>query len=193
LSTQPAAEGEKTSIWAGFREFLMRGNVVELAVAVVVGTAFSKIVDATVKGVVNPLVGAVGTKDLDKYQSCLKSPCKVDEKTGAIISGIPLKWGPVLSASLTFLITAAVVYFLMILPMNKYKERRAAKNPPPPPEPTEVELLSEIRDLLVTQRDGSAGPDSQADADDRPDTNDQADAGDGSVAPQRGAVDTEKH
>lgn len=181
MSAQPAADSEKQSVWAGFREFLMRGNVVELAVAVVVGTAFSKIVDETVKGVVNPLVGAVGTKNLDDYQSCLKDPCRVNETTGEIISGIPLKWGPVLSASLTFLITAAVVYFLMILPMNKYKERQAAKNPPPPPAPTEVELLSEIRDLLVTQRDGSTAPD------------DRTDTGDGPVGPQRGAVDTEKH
>lgn len=185
MSAQSAADGEKKSVWAGFREFLMRGNVVELAVAVVVGNAFSKIVDAMVKGVVNPLVGAFGTKDLDMYEFCLRGPCKVNETTGEIISGVPVKWGPVLSASLTFLITAAVVYFLMILPMNKYKERRDAKNPPAPAGPTEVELLSEIRDLLVTQRDGSTAPD---------DTDSEGPGGspDSPVGPQRGAVDTEK-
>ena len=152
------ADSEKKSLLTGFREFLMRGNVVELAVAVVIGTAFSKIVDSVVKGLINPLVGAVGTKDLAGYSSCLKDPCKVDKATGEVVSGIPINWGPVLSASITFLITAAVVYFLMILPMNKYKERLAAREPEEETPPTEVELLAEIRDLLSSARkDGSIG------------------------------------
>nr|WP_277349094.1 large conductance mechanosensitive channel protein MscL [Streptomyces sp. HNM0575] len=141
----------------GFKEFLMRGNVVELAVAVVVGTAFSKIVDSVVKGLINPLVGAIGTKDLEKYSSCLKEPCQTNPTTGEVTSGVPINWGPVLSASLTFLITAAVVYFLMILPMTRYKERLAARKATPeaPPEVSEVDLLTEIRDLLADRRDGS--------------------------------------
>lgn len=148
---------EKLGLLSGFKAFLMRGNVVELAVAVVVGTAFSKIVDAVVKGFVNPLVGAVGTKNLDDYSSCLRGPCEVDPATGEIVSGIPISWGTALSASLTFLITAAVVYFLMILPMNKYKERQAARNPAIESDtwPSEVELLAEIRDVLISQRNGS--------------------------------------
>ncbi|MCH6160795.1 large conductance mechanosensitive channel protein MscL [Streptomyces marispadix] len=152
-------ESEKKSLLAGFREFLMRGNVVELAVAVVVGTAFSKIVDSVVKGLINPLVGAIGTKDLDKYSSCLKAPCEINKSTGEVVKGVPINWGPVLSASLTFLITAAVVYFLMILPMTRYKERLAARKgtPEAPPEVNEIDLLTEIRDLLAAQRDGS-GP-----------------------------------
>ncbi|GAB2835660.1 large conductance mechanosensitive channel protein MscL [Streptomyces daliensis] len=164
MSEQKAAESGKTGLLAGFKEFLMRGNVVELAVAVVVGTAFSKIVDAIVKGLINPLVGAIGTQDLDQYESCLKSPCEVNETTGEVISGVPIKWGPVLSASLTFLITAAVVYFLMILPMSKYKERRAAKAglDEMPNEVTEVELLTEIRDALVAQRNGATAPDADS-------------------------------
>ncbi|OEV13824.1 large conductance mechanosensitive channel protein MscL [Streptomyces nanshensis] len=154
------AESEKKGLLTGFKEFLMRGNVVELAVAVVVGTAFSKIVDSVVKGLINPLVGAIGTKDLEEYRSCLKAPCQIDESTGEVIKGVPINWGPVLSASLTFLITAAVVYFLMILPMTRYKERLAARKgtPETPPEVSEIDLLTEIRDLLATQRDGSAGP-----------------------------------
>ncbi|WP_055484216.1 large conductance mechanosensitive channel protein MscL [Streptomyces sp. WMMB 322] len=155
-------ESEKKGLLGGFKEFLMRGNVVELAVAVVVGTAFSKIVDSVVKGLINPLVGAIGTKDLEKYRSCLKDPCKINEATGEVTQGVPINWGPVLSASLTFLITAAVVYFLMILPMTRYKERLAARKttPEPPPEVNEVDLLTEIRDLLAAQRadpDGSLG------------------------------------
>ncbi|MET7637441.1 large conductance mechanosensitive channel protein MscL [Streptomyces sp. NPDC005438] len=142
---------EKPSVWSGFREFLLRGNVVELAVAVVVGTAFSKIVDAVVNGLINPLVGAIGTKDLDGYELCLRGCGKSDG-----VAEVTLKWGPVLSASITFLCTAAVVYFLMIMPMNKYKERRAAMSPPEPLAPTEVELLTEIRDHLVGQRQPQA-------------------------------------
>ncbi|MGW7349711.1 MscL family protein [Streptomyces sp. NPDC054784] len=135
----------------------MRGNVVELAVAVVVGTAFSKIVDSVVKGFINPLVGAIGTKNLDAYRSCLRGPCEVDPATGETVSGVPISWGTVLSASLTFLITAGVVYFLMILPMTRFKERQAARNPVVETEtgPTEVHLLTEIRDALVAQRIGS--------------------------------------
>ncbi|MBO8199696.1 large conductance mechanosensitive channel protein MscL [Streptomyces smyrnaeus] len=170
---------EKKGVLTGFKEFLMRGNVVELAVAVVVGAAFSKIVDAVVNGFINPLVGAVGTKDLDKYRSCLKGPCEYSS-TGEVVDGIPIHWGPVLSATLTFLITAAVVYFLMILPMNKFKERQQAKAGPVEVPKTEVELLTEIRDVLLAQRAGENG---SPEADDG-----SATAGPhGSVGPQRGS------
>ncbi|MDK1476562.1 large conductance mechanosensitive channel protein MscL [Streptomyces sp. 549] len=144
---------QKPGVLAGFKEFLMRGNVVELAVAVVIGAAFTKIVNAVVEGAINPVVGALGPKDLEKYQSCLKAPCQVSPASGEI-EGIVVKWGVVLSASITFLITAAVVYFLMILPMNKYKARLDARKPVDnsEPDPTEVQLLIEIRDTLIAQR-----------------------------------------
>ncbi|MCK7624921.1 MscL family protein [Streptomyces sp. RS10V-4] len=134
----------------------MRGNVIELAVAVVVGAAFTNIVNAVVKGVINPIVGAFGSQNLDNYQTCLTT-CGVDKKTGQYVDGIYILWGSVLSAALTFLITAAVVYFLMILPMNKWKARQDAKKAMDgtPAAPTEVELLTEIRDLLA-QRDGAS-------------------------------------
>ncbi|MBB1256225.1 large conductance mechanosensitive channel protein MscL [Streptomyces alkaliterrae] len=142
---------QKQGVLAGFREFLMRGNVVELAVAVVVGTAFTKIVDAMVNGMINPVVGAIGPKNLDQYESCLTT-CTTN--AAGEIEGVLFKWGMVLSASLTFLITAAVVYFLMIVPMNRYKARQDAKKPTSdePAPPTELELLTEIRDALVAQR-----------------------------------------
>ncbi|MFJ5676243.1 large conductance mechanosensitive channel protein MscL [Streptomyces sp. NPDC093097] len=152
--------GEKKSILQGFKEFLMRGNVIELAVAVVVGAAFTNIVNAVVKGVINPIVGAFGSQNLDNYQTCL-STCAVDKKTGVYVDGIYVLWGSVLSAALTFLITAGVVYFLMILPMNKWKDRQDAKKPADegPAAPTEIELLTEIRDALLAQRNGaSAAP-----------------------------------
>ncbi|WP_030678469.1 large conductance mechanosensitive channel protein MscL [Streptomyces rimosus] len=148
---------EKTGVLTGFKEFLMRGNVIELAVAVVVGAAFTNIVNTVVKGVINPIVGALGSQNLDHYKACLTT-CHTDAKTGDYTDGIYILWGSVLSAVLTFLITAAVVYFLMILPMNKWKARQEAKKPVDnaPADPTEVQLLMEIRDALVAQRNGSA-------------------------------------
>ncbi|MDQ1036824.1 large conductance mechanosensitive channel [Streptomyces sp. V3I8] len=153
---------KEPSILDGFKAFLMRGNVVDLAVAVVIGAAFTNIVNSLVKGVINPVVGAFGTKDLDKYSSCLKTPCTFDVATGTAKSGIPIMWGTVLSATLTFLITAAVVYFLMVLPMSKYLARQAARqkakeNTQEVLEVTELEVLKEIRDALVAQRGSADG------------------------------------
>lgn len=145
-----------TEIWGGFKAFLMRGNVVDLAVAVVIGAAFTNIVNSLVKGVINPVVGAFGTKDLDHYSSCLKPPCQV-AKDGTVVSGILIMWGTVLSAALSFLITAAVVYFLMVLPMAKYLARLEARRraregaEAETVAPTELEVLIEIRDALRAQ------------------------------------------
>ena len=97
---------QKASILQGFKAFLMRGNVVDLAVAVVIGAAFSNIVNSIVKGIINPVVGAIGTKNLDSYYSCIKEPCK---GTGDSATGVRIQWGSVLGATLTFVITAAVV------------------------------------------------------------------------------------
>ncbi|MFJ1757433.1 large conductance mechanosensitive channel protein MscL [Kitasatospora sp. NPDC088134] len=133
----------------GFKEFLLRGNVVDLAVAVVIGAAFTAVVNAFVKGVIDPLVGLFGTKDLSAYSSCLKGPCEVDA-AGNVTSGIFILWGSVLSAALTFLITAAVVYFLLILPMNHFmRKRKSVEEEALEAEAKEVELLTEIRDALV--------------------------------------------
>ncbi|KAF4408888.1 MULTISPECIES: large conductance mechanosensitive channel protein MscL [Streptomyces] len=150
---------EKESVWEGFKAFLMRGNVIDLAVAVVIGAAFTNVVNSVVKGLINPIVGAFGTKDLDKYQSCLEGPCETNE-LGEVVSGVPIMWGTVLSATLSFLITAAVVYFLMVLPMAKYLARRAARMKKAEEEHAEAEaaeivLLREIRDELIAQRGGS--------------------------------------
>ncbi|MGP4002756.1 MscL family protein [Streptomyces sp. 8N706] len=136
----------------------MRGNVIDLAVAVVIGAAFTNIVNTVVKGVINPIVGAFGTQNLDHYSYCMGTCSK--NKAGQVTEGVHILWGSVLSATLTFLITAAVVYFLMILPMNRYKERQAAKAPveATPVEVSEIELLAEIRDALVAQRDNSEQP-----------------------------------
>ncbi|MCX5200660.1 large conductance mechanosensitive channel protein MscL [Streptomyces sp. NBC_00237] len=146
---------EKTSLLEGFKAFLMRGNVIDLAVAVVIGAAFTNIVNSVVKGVINPIVGAFGTKDLESYSSCLKGTCA--KLADGSVDGIQIMWGSVLSAVLSFLITAAVVYFLMVLPMAKYLARRAAHEKAKEAtsevmEITEIEVLKEIRDALVAQR-----------------------------------------
>ncbi|WP_031514274.1 MscL family protein [Streptomyces sp. NRRL F-5123] len=162
------SQAEQPSLLAGFKEFITRGNVIDLAVAVVVGAAFSSIVNPAVNGIINPLVGAFGTKDLAGYSSCLKGPCVEDSK-GETVSGIHILWGSALSATLTFLITAAVVYFLMVLPMARYLARRATKQEPPQRtepvaakneanvEADEIALLRDIRDALVAPRSGGAG------------------------------------
>ncbi|MFJ4784560.1 large conductance mechanosensitive channel protein MscL [Streptomyces sp. NPDC088794] len=149
------SEKKDPNVWQGFKAFLTRGNVVDLAVAVVIGAAFTNIVNAVVKGLINPLVGAIGTKNLDSYSSCLSDSCSGDE-------GIQLMWGSVLGATLTFVITAAVVYFLMVLPMSKYLARQAARDKAKEGtheviELTELEVLKEIRDALVAQRGSGPG------------------------------------
>ena len=145
---------KKASVLQGFKAFLMRGNVVDLAVAVVIGAAFTNIVNSVVKGVINPLIGAIGTKNLDSYNSCIKGPCT---GTGDTATGVRILWGSVLGATLTFVITAAVVYFLMVLPMSKYlakveARRKAKEGTHEVMEITELEVLKEIRDALVAQR-----------------------------------------
>ncbi|GAA2498635.1 large conductance mechanosensitive channel protein MscL [Streptomyces longisporus] len=144
------SEKKEPSIWHGFKAFLMRGNVVDLAVAVVIGAAFTNIVNSMVKGLINPLVGAIGTTNLDNYKSCLSEKCEGSH-------GIQLLWGSVLGATLSFVITAAVVYFLMVLPMAKYlarveARRKAREGTHEVIEVTELEVLKQIRDELVAQR-----------------------------------------
>lgn len=154
--SQEKVTEEKKSVMEGFKAFLMRGNVIDLAVAVVIGAAFTAVVNSIVKGLINPIVGAFGTKDLEKYRSCLKAPCETNA-AGDFIHGIPILWGSVLSAVLTFLITSAVVYFLMVLPMSRYLARKAAKEKQAEEEQAvaeaeEILLLRQIRDELVAQR-----------------------------------------
>jgi large conductance mechanosensitive channel len=149
----------KPSLLAGFKEFVMRGNVIDLAVAVVIGAAFTTIVNSVVNGVINPLVGAFGTKDLAGYSSCLKGPCLESDK-GEPVEGIRIMWGSVASASLTFLMTAAVVYFLMVVPMSRYLARQAARRKhveagEKVSEVDEITLLRDIRDALVAPRGGA--------------------------------------
>ncbi|MFD8419850.1 large conductance mechanosensitive channel protein MscL [Streptomyces sp. NPDC059466] len=155
------SEKQQPGVWEGFKTFLMRGNVIDLAVAVVIGAAFTNIVNSVVKGIINPLVGAVGTKNLDSYSSCLKGPC---DGSGDTATGVRILWGSVLGATLSFVITAAVVYFLMVLPMSKFLARQAARQKAKEStqeviEVSELEVLKEIRDALLAQRGSGHRPD----------------------------------
>lgn len=115
----------------GFKDFLMRGNVIDLAVAVVIGTAFAKVVEAFVK-IVLDLVGKVGA-----------TPNFSDYKPGGVSVGL------FLTALISFLIVALAVYLMVVVPMNHLAERRKAGLEPEPEAPSEeVILLTEIRDAL---------------------------------------------
>jgi large conductance mechanosensitive channel len=118
----------------GFRDFLMRGNVVELATAVIIGAAFNGVVDGLIKGVIDPLITVFAPGDVKQLEN-------------ALVLG-PFKVGLVVSAIVNFLLKAAVVYFLIVRPFARLAARLAAAPPPPPPPAPEVVLLAEIRDLL---------------------------------------------
>jgi large conductance mechanosensitive channel len=123
----------------GFKDFLMRGNVIELAVAVVIATAFTMIITAFTEHIVNPLVAVVGGANINGlgFQLIGSNP-----KTVVDI-------GAVITAAINFVLIAAVVYFVIVVPYQKIQERRKRGEEPGPAEPTEVELLAEIRDLLA--------------------------------------------
>ncbi|HET9382307.1 MAG TPA: large conductance mechanosensitive channel protein MscL [Streptomyces sp.] len=155
------SDKKEPGVLDGFKAFLLRGNVVDLAVAVVIGAAFTNIVNSVVKGVINPLVGAIGTQNLDSYSSCLKGPCE-KAADGTVASGVMILWGSVLGATLSFVITAAVVYFLMVLPMSKYLARAEARRKEKEGskevlEVTELQVLKEIRDALLERRSADGG------------------------------------
>ncbi|MFE2754802.1 large-conductance mechanosensitive channel protein MscL [Actinosynnema sp. NPDC059335] len=125
----------------GFKDFLMRGNVIDLAVAVVIGAAFTAIVTAFTTNLINPIIALFGGSNVNGLAVQLGSSDKTIVDFGAIITAV-----------INFLIVAAIVYFIFVLPMNKLKERRKRGQEPGPAEPTDVELLKEIRDLLAAQR-----------------------------------------
>jgi large conductance mechanosensitive channel len=136
----------------GFREFIFRGNVIDLAVAVVIGTAFTAIVNGLVTGIFNPVISLLfNSNDLAKAGITLRA---ASNGQGAVV----LSWGAVISAVIQFLLVAIVIYFALIVPMNYAKRiqlRRKPVQPEAPAAPTELELLTEIRDLLAKQRSGS--------------------------------------
>ena len=129
-------------MFRGFKEFITKGNVIDLAVAVVIGGAFTAIVTAVVDSIITPLVALFYQPD----DSGNVGPTL----TGIYGQSVTFPLGNLITAIISFLAVALVVYFVFVVPMNRYKERQAARNPAVEEEtlPTEQELLIEIRDQL---------------------------------------------
>ena len=130
-----------------FREFAMKGNVVDLAVGVIIGAAFGGIVTSLVGDIVMPMIGAItGGLDFSNYFAPLSKAVTASNLADAKKQGAVLAWGNFLTLTLNFIIVAFVL-FVVIRFMNQLKSRDEAAPAPPKPAP-EVELLTEIRDLL---------------------------------------------
>jgi large conductance mechanosensitive channel len=121
---------------------MTRGNVIDLAVAVIIGTAFTAVVTAVVTNLINPLIAAIGGGNVHGLAVQLRAN---NDKS-------ILDFGAVITAVINFVIIAAVVYFLIVVPVKKIMERRKRGEEPPPAEPDQLQLLTEIRDLLRDQR-----------------------------------------
>lgn len=122
----------------GFKEFIMRGNVMDLAVAVVIGAAFGAVITAIVNGLINPIIAAIfGKPDLTGVMNFT-------------INDAQFSIGLILQAVFNFLAVAAAIYFLIVMPMNKLAERRArGQEVEPDPLTMDQQLLTEIRDQLA--------------------------------------------
>ena len=129
----------------GFKEFIMRGNVIDLAVAVVIGAAFTSIVNSLVEGLLNPALGALFNADNLKTAWIVEIPSLSGDEPAKLL------FGAVIAAVIQFLLVAAAVYFALVLPVNKLKEHAEARRKAGVTEDTpvtELDLLTEIRDLL---------------------------------------------
>lgn len=125
----------------GFRDFILRGNVIDLAVAVIIGAAFTAIVNAIVEGFITPLIALI-----------------IGSPSAAALNTEYFKWGDIITAIINFILVAAVVYFLIVLPMNRVMERFKREEKPAAAEPSnEEKLLAEIRDALLAQRGAARG------------------------------------
>jgi len=126
-----------------FKEFAMKGNLVDIAVAFVMGGAFGKVVTSFTEGVVSPLIGLIGGADLSKNMFKLKDA--ITDATGTVTAeAIYLKWGDFLTAIINFIIVAFVM-FMVIKAINSMKKKEAAA---PAATPEDIALLREIRDAL---------------------------------------------
>jgi large conductance mechanosensitive channel len=124
-----------TDVYKEFRDFITRGNVIDLAVAVVIGLAFVAIVNAIVSGLITPLIGMIGGNDYRDLDFT--------------INDSTFEYGLVINAIIQFLLIAAAVFFLIVKPINVINERRRRGEEPEPVELSdEAALLTEIRDLL---------------------------------------------
>jgi large conductance mechanosensitive channel len=131
-----------------FREFAMKGNVVDLAVAVIIGAAFGAIVTSLVGDIIMPIIGAAtGGLDFSNYYVPLSAKVTATNLADARKQGAVLAYGNFITLTLNFLIIAFVLFIVVRL-MSQLKRHQEAAPPPPAKPSAEVELLTEIRDLL---------------------------------------------
>ncbi|GAB98216.1 large conductance mechanosensitive channel [Kineosphaera limosa] len=134
-------------MFQGFKDFILRGNVIELAVAVVVGSAFQQVVDKFVSSIVEPIINAAGSPETAGLGFSLRTD------TAEMAQSTFINFSTIINALIVFVMTAAVVYFVFVLPMNKLAERRARGAEPEPEAISEdTALLREIRDALKANR-----------------------------------------
>lgn len=141
-----------------FKKFILKGNVIDLSTGVIIGAAFTSIVTAFTKGIVEPILALAGGGPQPKLSiPIMKKLVEVTEKNAAgqdvvhtVNKLIELDIGGIIGALVSFLITAAVVFFVIVKPMNKLVElsNRDKLKETPPSVPEDIKLLTEIRDLL---------------------------------------------
>jgi large conductance mechanosensitive channel len=140
-------EGEGLRMLKEFQEFAMKGNVVDLAVGVIIGAAFGSIVTSLVGDIIMPIVGSIGGLDFSNYFIGLSKAITATNLADAKKQGAVLAWGNFLTLTINFIIIAFVL-FVVIRSINKLKRNDPAPALPPPKPTREEELLTEIRDLL---------------------------------------------
>jgi large conductance mechanosensitive channel len=121
-------------VYKEFRDFIARGNVIDLAVAVVIGIAFGAVINTFVEGMITPLIGMIGNRDFSELDFTVR--------------GSTFTYGNVINAVIQFLLIAAAVFFFIVKPINVLNERRRRGEEPQPELSDEATLLTEIRDLL---------------------------------------------
>lgn len=136
----------------GFRDFVLRGNIVDLAIAVVIGTAFTAVVNTFVSSIVKPIIASFPGSSVNGWGFSLRG--------GSLQKSTFIDISAIINAMIVFVLTAAVVYFIFVVPMLRIQERRArGVEPEPAAVPENILLLREIRDALGARPiDGTAGP-----------------------------------
>jgi len=130
-----------------FKKFALKGNVVDLAIGVIIGAAFGKIVDSLVSDIIMPFFGALGGLDYSNYFVGLNSSVTAPVLSEARKQGAVLAYGSFITAALNFLIIAFVL-FLVVKGINQLQKKQPPKEEAPAAKPEDVVLLGEIRDLL---------------------------------------------
>ena len=144
-------KAQSDSFWKDFKKFITKGNVIDMAVGVVIGSAFSAIVNGLVKMVINPCIALIpGAESMDNWKTVLQEAV-LDEAGAVKTAEVAIRYGNTIAIILDFIIIAFAV-FCMVKALNSLHKKKEEPAPEPapeePPAPTAEELLAEIRDLL---------------------------------------------